>query len=98
MIPKLLGSVPRLQKVENQLRTGSLTPQEAYKELLVAVTDLLPTPDMVLIAAEAAIRKLTWRLPFIFDIPSRKACTLSSDQAMDIYRSQKEIRKTHVDE
>ena len=69
MIRKPLCPVPRLQRIEGQLRASSLTPQEAYKELLPAGTALLPTPDMVVIAAEAAIRKLTWRLPFIFDTP-----------------------------
>ena len=97
MIPKPQGPLPRLQYIENQLRTSSLTPQEAYKELLTAVTDLRPTPDMVLIASEKAIRKLTWGLPFIFDILSRKAHTVSPDQSMEIYTSQKQIRKTHID-
>ena len=94
----LPGPMATLQQIEAQLRLSSLTPQDAYKELVIAVPDLLPTPNMVLIAAEAAIRKLTWRLPFIFDVPSRKACTLSTDQAADIYRSQKKIKKVHVDE
>ena len=98
IIPMPPGPISVLQRIEAKLRSSSLMPQEAYKELITAVLDLLPTPNLVLVAAEAAIRKLTWRLPFIFDVPSRKACTLSTDQANDIYGSQKDIKKVHVDE
>ena len=98
IIPMPPGPISVLQRIEAQLRSSSLMPQDAYKELITAVSDLLPTPNLVLVAAEAAIRKLTWRLPFIFDVPSRKACTLSTDQANDIYGSQKDIKKVHVDE
>ena len=49
----------------------------------------------LLTAAEAALRKFTWRLPFIFE-DGGEACTLSSDQARDIYSSRKALKTTHI--
>ena len=83
-----------LQSLECQLRSDSLEPWEVYKPLLAAVTELTNYRTL-LISAEAAILKLTWRLPFIFDMVSGVHCTLSPDEARDIYNSQKAQQRTH---
>ena len=55
-------------------------------------------PRMTEVAAEAALRKLTWRLPFIFASTEDGPCTLSRSEAMQIYKGQKDLRKSQVTE
>ena len=53
-------------------------------------------PRMTEVAAEAALRKLTWRLPFIFNTDKDELCTLSVSEAMQIYDNQKGLCKSQV--
>ena len=54
----------------------------------------------VQLAAEAAIRKMTWRLPFVFNVTfvNRISVLKSKALALQIYYQQKQANSTHTTE
>ena len=95
-----LGNILSLRTAKAQLLAHYLhvSPEQAHQQLLAIITLLPMQPRITEVAADAALRKLTWRLPFIFDSAENGPCTLSRSEAMQIYTDQKDIRKSQVTE
>ena len=93
-----LGNIFTLNAIKAQLLAHCLSPKQAYQQLLAIIAQLPMQPRMTEVAAEAALRKLTWRLPFIFASAEDGPCTLSRSEAMRIYRDQNDLCKSQVTE
>ena len=93
------SSILTLKKVKPQLLGHCLSPEQAHQQL-IAIIASLPTmqPRITEVAAEAALHKLTWRLPFIFNSDEEQPCTLSFSEAMQIYNNKKDLCKSQVTE
>ena len=90
------SSILTLKTVKAQLLGHCLSPEQAHQQLLAIIASLPMQPRITEVAAEAALHKLTRRLPFIFNSDEDKPCTLSFSEAMQIYNDQKGLCKSQV--
>ena len=90
------SSILTLMAVKSQRLNHRSPPALAYQQLLAVIASLPTQPRMTEVVAEAALHKLTWRLPFIFNTDKDECCTLSVSEAMKIYNSQKGLCKSQV--
>ena len=90
------GNILTLKAVKTQLLAHYVSPKQAHQQLLAIITLLPMQPHITEVAAEAALHKLTWRLPFIFNSTKDGLCTLSYSEAMQIYTDQKDLCKSQV--
>jgi NTP pyrophosphatase (non-canonical NTP hydrolase) len=90
------SSILTLKTVKSQLLNHRLSPALAHQQLLTVIAALPTRPCMTEVAAEAALHKLTWRLPFIFDTKDDTPCTLSASEASQIYADRKNLCKSQV--
>ena len=93
-----LGNILTLKAIKAQLLAHSLSPKQAYHPLLPIIAQLPMQPSMTEVAAEAALCKLTWRLPFIFASTEDGPCTLSRSEAMRVYKAEQDLCKSQFTE
>ena len=77
-----------------------ITIDEAFHHIADIIRNIDIPSVFVQLAAEAAIRKMTWRLPFVFDetFVNRKYVLKSKALALQIYYQQKRANSTHKTE